>query len=257
MSSLTVSLVQANLGWEQPENNLAMFDQLLTNLPPHTDLVVLPEMFTTGFSMNTSLAAQYQDAIDWLQHKAKGLQIPICGSLMVKELGQFYNRFIWVNPDGTMHTYNKRHLFRMGQEHLHYTAGSQRMLIEYKDWKLFPFVCYDLRFPVWLRRTQAFNYDAMICVANWPTKRIQHWQTLLQARAIENQTYVLACNRVGIDGNQVPYSGYSGGIDVQGNWIQQEVDNQVIITITLEKEPLESWRSTFPAIEDGDAFAVF
>lgn len=257
MSSLTVSLVQTPLVWEQPQANLELFSQLLLQLPKHTQLVVLPEMFTTGFSMQTNLAeTEDGPALQWMHQQAQRLQIPVCGSIMFKENRRYYNRFVWMNPNGTNHMYNKRHLFSMGNEHLHYTPGTARMLIEYNGWNLFPIICYDLRFPIWLRRTHQFNYDAMLVVANWPDKRIQHWQTLLQARAIENQTYVLACNRIGTDASNTQHSGYSGSIDMQGNWMSKEVNTQTIITTTLQKEPLQQWRTTFPALDDADTFRV-
>jgi predicted amidohydrolase len=258
MSTLTATLIQTPLHWEDKNSNLAMFDQWLNRIDKPTDLIMLPEMFATGFSMDTSFADLPEgDTINWLLAHAQRLKTPICGSLMMRDTGgQFVNRFVWMTPDGKSFHYDKRHLFRMGNEHHHFAPGKERLIIDYKGWKLFPVVCYDLRFPVWLRRTAEFNYDAMLIVANWPERREHHWRTLLQARAIENQSYVLAVNRVGLDGNGVNHSGYSGIVSPKGEWLLEMNKGEDIRTLDLSKTELTDWRTAFPAASDADLFSL-
>jgi omega-amidase len=257
MSDMVITLVQTALHWENKEQNRVHLASLLSNIEQPTDVVMLPEMFSTGFSMNTSIAETMDGkTIQWMKEQAIKASAAICGSLMVEFNGTYFNRFIWMNPDGTFHTYDKRHLFRMGNEHQHYTAGTSRIIIDYKGWKLFPVICYDLRFPVWLRRTEELNYDAMLIVANWPERRQMHWKTLLQARAIENQCYVAALNRVGEDGHGVYHSGNSGLISPKGDWLTELQHETLVRNVVLSKVELIEWRATFPAANDADRFSI-
>lgn len=257
MTPLKITLIQTSLVWEDKKANLSLFDQWLSRVEQPTDLIVLPEMFSTGFSMRTQFADTMQgETISWMQAHAHRLDTPLCGSLMMQDGERFVNRFVWVFPDGNIKTYDKRHLFRMGNEHHHFEPGDNRIIIEYKGWKLFPVVCYDLRFPVWLRRTAEFDYDAMLIVANWPERREHHWRTLLQARAIENQSYVLAVNRVGLDGNGVNHSGYSGVVSPKGEWLLELKNNEHLQTVDMSKAELIDWRTAFPAHNDADAFLL-
>ncbi len=257
MKSLRATIIQTDLHWEDKAKNIALFDKLLATIESPTDFIVLPEMFTTAFSMNRSLAEPMSgETISWMKHKAAHLNTPVCGSLMIVDEGKYYNRFVWVNPNGTLQFYNKRHLFRMANEHEHFSAGNERIIIELNGWKLFPVVCYDLRFPVWLRRTSQFDYDAMIVVANWPERREHHWRVLLQARAIENQSYLVAVNRIGMDGTGLNYSGYSGILSPKGEWITELPNMASITQVELNKQVLTDWRTTFPAANDADSFAL-
>jgi omega-amidase len=257
MSVFRTTLLQTSLLWENKKQNLAMLDQWLSGIKQPTDLIILPEMFSTGFSMNTTFADDMTgETISWMQQHAQRLNTPICGSLMMKEGEHFVNRFIWMDPFGEMLFYDKRHLFRMGHEHDHFEAGNKRLIIDYKGWKLFPVVCYDLRFPVWLRRTPAFDYDVLIIVANWPERREHHWRTLLQARAIENQSYVFAVNRVGTDGNNVSHSGWSGIVSPKGEWLLEMENREEMRTMAVEKSLLMDWRTSFPAADDADIFSL-
>jgi omega-amidase len=257
MSELTITLIQTPLVWEDKKQNLRKMDEWLNGLNEPTDVIVLPEMFSTAFTMNTGLADTMDgETMHWIQERAVKYNTPICGSVMMLDGGQFTNRFVWVNPDGTIHPYDKRHLFRMGNEHHHFMAGTNRIIIPYKGWKIFPVVCYDLRFPVWLRRTAAFDYDALLIVANWPERRELHWRTLLQARAIENQSFVLAVNRVGLDGNGVSHSGHSGIVSPKGEWITDLRDQEKLQTTTIHRCDLIDWRTSFPAQNDADEFIL-
>lgn len=257
MSKLLVATIQSDLHWENIDANLAMFEQKIALLQGKADVVVLPEMFSTGFSMNTALA-ENQDgkAMQWLQQTATKYNLAICGSLMMKNRYDVYNRFVWMNANGTYFVYNKRHLFRMGNEHEHFKAGNEKLIIDFKGFKIQLLVCYDLRFPVWIRRTLRENYDAIFIVASWPQRRAMHWKSLLQARAIENQCCVIAVNRVGVDGNNVQHSGDSSYIDMKGEIIYQKSDEENIAIHTLEKELIINYRQEFPAMNDADEFTL-
>jgi omega-amidase len=256
MSELRVTLVQTALVWEDKQANLNHFGLLLKGLE-NTDLVVLPEMFTTGFSMDTSLAEGMDGTcVNWMREQANQLQVPVCGSLMVAEDGKFYNRFVWMNPDGTSTHYNKRHLFRLGKETDHFTQGSEQLVVRYKDWNLLLQVCYDLRFPVWMRRTPKNEYDAILIAANWPERRVMHWRLLLQARAIENQCYMVAVNRVGLDGQGLNHTGSSGLINPRGEWVQDMDAQNGVATVVLHKQEVTDWREAFPAANDADSFVL-
>jgi predicted amidohydrolase len=233
-----------------------MFEEILQNNPPETDIVILPEMFTTGFSMQVELFAETMDgkAFTWMKQLANKSKSAICGSFMAKENGFYFNRFLWIEPDGKFYTYDKAHLFRMGEEQKHFTKGNSQLLINYKGWKIAPFVCYDLRFPVWIRRRKDFNYDLLIFVANWPERRKMHWITLSKARAIENQSYLLAVNRVGEDGNSIYHSGDSMAVEPDGNVYYIREHEKDVAIIEVDKSKLNNYREIFPAGLDADEF---
>lgn len=249
--SLRICLLQSELHWENISANLAMLNQKLGQLEP-SDLVILPEMFTTGFSMNAAALAEpmHGTTMQWMQQKAESLNTVIVGSLIIKEKGNYYNRLIWMPPNGDMLFYDKKHLFTMAGEEKIYTAGKKKVLIDYKGWKICPFVCYDLRFPVWNRNQQ--DYDLALYVANWPDKRSYHWRSLLTARAIENQAYVVAVNRVGTDGKGFYYSGHSSVIDPAGEILYQKADVEDLFYTTLKKAHLNQVREQLPFLRDRD-----
>ena len=253
MQDLTVTILQCELAWENPAANLSFFENQFEHSIQQTDLVVLPEMFTTGFSMNAQELAQGMDgtAVVWLLETAARYKVDITGSVIIRDGQRYYNRLIWAKPDGTLQTYDKRHLFRMSGEHEIYSAGNQTITVELKGWKIRPFVCYDLRFPLWTRNVKK-QYDLAIFVANWPAPRAMHWKTLLRARAIENQSYVIGVNRVGTDGNSQPYDGNSSIVDPMGTLLYQQKDMPAIHTEKLNFDALTSYRESFPAWMDAD-----
>ena len=253
MQDLTVTILQCELAWEDPEANLRMFDNRLDRLDQPTDLVVLPEMFTTGFSMNASELAQDMagPSVAWMRATAERLRIDLVGSMIIIDESRYYNRLIWAKPDRTLATYDKRHLFRMSGEHETYSSGDRTVIVELKGWQICPFICYDLRFPVWTRNSKK-QYDLALFVANWPAPRSVHWETLLKARAIENLCYVVGVNRVGMDGNGLPYDGKSAIIDPKGDVLFQQKDTPVMHTETLSHDVLTSYRKAFPAWMDAD-----
>ncbi len=252
---LNVSVVQANLHWENTEANLAMFDDILNAASP-TDLFVLPEMFTTGFSMKPEkfAAETFKRGFEWMKTTAAAKNAAIIGSLMAPDRGGYFNRLLFVKPDGTYSQYDKKHLFGLGSETEHYKAGSQLLLVDYLGWKICPLICYDLRFPVWSRNTH--NYDILVYVANWPERRANHWRTLLPARAVENQAYVLASNRVGSDGNNTTHTGNSMVIDFNGSIIDEAVNESKILTHQLSKSELQKFRTALPFLADADKFRI-
>ncbi|MGD8241879.1 MAG: amidohydrolase [Desulfobacterales bacterium] len=254
MSDLTLTLVQSELAWEQRKTNLDRFAARLQPLAGTTDLVILPEMFSTGFTMNAGPLAEdlKGPTLDWMRAMARQLRADITGSVIIREGGAFYNRLLWVKSDGAFRSYDKCHLFRMSGEHDVYAAGRELLTVTLKGWRLRPFICYDLRFPIWCRnRHQA--YDLAIFVANWPSARAAHWRTLLRARAIENQSYVAGVNCVGTDGNGVVYQGDSTVIDPQGVVRHHCDDREEVITLTLPRQDLDDYRAAFPAWKDADA----
>lgn len=257
-NSLSVTLFQQNLFWENIEANISKFTALINSMEVQTDILVLPEMFSTGFSMLPEKFSQTMDGtvIATMKTWAQKCNAAVCGSLMIAEKGKYINRFVWVEPDGKLIYYDKGHLFRMGEEQLHYSKGNSRIIIEYKGWKIAPFICYDLRFPVWLRRTASFDYDLLLLVANWPEKRNLHWKILCQARAIENQSYLVAVNRVGIDGNGINHSGDSRVINHAGEIIFTESHHETVKTVSLDLEALAQYRINFPVEMDADRFEI-
>ena len=256
MSHLKVTLVQANLAWEDPAANRAYFDQRLSAIRATTDLVVLPEMFTTGFTMNGAPLAESMEGVSvhWLRRKAVDWQADVAGSLIIREGGQHYNRLVWATPGGQLFFYDKRHLFRMSGEHKVYAAGNDPLTVTIGGWRVRPFICYDLRFPIWSRNL-GNGYDVALFVANWPAARAAHWTALLTARAIENQAYVIGVNRVGLDGNGHGYSGDSMAVDPQGQVIFHARDQEVVYTVALDAAAQDAYRQSFPAWRDADSIA--
>lgn len=261
MSTLTITTIQTNLFWEDKRANLQMLEEKITSLPNKTEIVVLPEMFSTGFSMQPQLFGEDMqgEAIEWMKRVSRENGIILTGSLIISEEEKHFNRLIWMLPNGQFGQYDKRHLFAYAGEQEHYTAGNKRLIASVKGWKINLQVCYDLRFPVWSRQQTDNNvpeYDVLIYVANWPEKRSHAWKTLLCARAIENQCYVIGVNRVGNDGNDIYHSGNSLVIDPLGQVLYHMADEEDINTITLSKEKLEEVRTRFPFWKDGDAFTI-
>jgi predicted amidohydrolase len=263
MKDLKITLVQTQLKWEDALANIKHLNKLLLRITPKsTDIIVLPEMFNSGFTMNVKQCAEAMNGftMQWMQETAKSMKSVICGSIIIKEKNKYYNRFIWMRPDGTTEYYNKRHLFSMAKEDTVFTKGNKALIVELKGWKIMPLVCYDLRFPIWSRNIDSKNeyrYDVMINVANWPAVRSYAWQQLLIARAIENQAYVCGVNRVGKDGNEIAYNGYSFALDMLGNKLSTLKPNKEgIETITLNYKDLLAFRKRFPANKDADQYII-
>jgi len=256
MSTLSVTIVQSELHWHDPAQNLKHFSGLLAELDKATDLVVLPEMFSTGFTMHAEAHAERMDgrAVSWMRETAGKLGTAVCGSLIIEEDGRFFNRFLLMRADGKVEFYDKRHLFRLAGEHEHYAAGPAVRTLELKGWRLRPMVCYDLRFPVWSRNRN--DYDLLVYVANWPDRRHQAWETLLRARAIENLAFVAGVNRIGTDGNDIRYVGGSAVIDYLGNYLASPGEAPGIFSATLDMEGLLAFREKFPFYLDADTFTI-
>jgi omega-amidase len=255
--NLNIALIQTSLVWENPQQNRANFSEKINKIEEQVDLVVLPEMFTSGFTMQPSLVAETMqgETISWLKTLASKKQFAITGSLVIEENGNFYNRMVFVHPNGKIEHYDKRHRFTLAGEHEFYTAGSTKIIVDYKGWKICPLVCYDLRFPVWSRNTE--DYDVLIYVANWPAPRITAWDTLLKARAIENMSYCVGVNRVGTDDNNHEYSGHSAVYDVLGARLDTiPFNEEAIEIITLKKEHISTYRSKLNFLSDQDQFSI-
>ncbi len=267
MQPLTITLIQTNLHWENKAANLLMLEQKIKSMEERTEVIVLPEMFSTGFSMNAKALAEYMDGetVSWMKRVAAENKVILTGSLIIKENENFYNRLIWMLPNNQYGVYDKRHLFGFGNETEHYSAGNKRLIASVKGWKINLQICYDLRFPVWARQApfpseraggEAAEYDVLIYVANWPERRSHAWKTLLCARAIENQCYVIGVNRVGDDGNNIYHSGNSMVIDPLGQVLYHKADEEDIFTLSLDKEKLNEVRNKFPFLKDGDDFSI-
>lgn len=255
MQDLTLTLIQEQIHWQQPAANRDHFERRILEAPA-SDLILLPEMFSTGFSLQSSQLAETMsgDSIHWMTRMAKESGAVVAGSLILEDEGHYYNRLIWMRPDGTFAFYDKRHLFRMADEHHHYTPGDERLVVTLNGWRICPLVCYDLRFPVWSRNNNGF--DLLLYVANWPEKRRLHWQRLLPARAIENLCYVAGLNRVGEDGNGIAYSGDSVVISPKGEELLNAGSDAGLFTVQLNHEELASYREIFPAHLDADHFSL-
>lgn len=253
MQDLKVTLIQSELAWEDIDSNLAGFNSRIDAIEEDTHLIVLPEMFSTGFTMNAAELAQDMkgSAVKWIKEKSSEKNVDMVGSIITDDGGKFFNRLVWAKPDGEIFTYDKKHLFRMAGEEKVYSAGGKNITVELNGWRIRPFICYDLRFPVWTRNI-ANQFDAAIFIANWPERRSAHWKALLQARAIENQCYVIGVNRVGTDGNGLSYSGDSSIIDPWGTVIYQKSNQTCIYTGELSYETLQKSRETFPVWMDAD-----
>lgn len=265
MSSLTITIIQINLHWEDKKANLDMLSKKIESIKEKTEVIILPEMFSTGFSMKPELFAENMNGktVQWMKKIAAEKKIILTGSIIIEEDKKFYNRLIWMLPSGEYGIYDKRHLFAYGNEHTHYNAGSKRLIASVKGWKINLQVCYDLRFPVWARQSasspgekQKQEYDVLIYAANWPERRINAWKILLQARAIENQCYVVGVNRVGDDGNGIYHSGDSMIIDPLGEILYHKTNEEDIFTFTLQKEKLIEVRNKFPFWKDADSYNI-
>lgn len=267
MSTLTLTIIQTALAWENKAENLAMLEQKINAITEKTEVVVLPEMFSTGFSMKPELLAETMqgETVAWMKRVAQQKRVILTGSVIIEEGGHYYNRLIWMLPNGASGHYDKRHLFAYAGEDNHYSQGSKRLIAQVKGWRINLQVCYDLRFPVWARQQsqvasadgqEGLEYDLLLYVANWPERRSHAWKTLLQARAIENQCFVVGVNRVGNDGNNIYHSGDSMVIDPLGEALFHQAHDETVFTITLEKEKLEEVRTRFPFWKDGDAFLI-
>lgn len=267
MSSLTITLIQTNLFWEDKKANLQMLQQKIESIKEKTEIVILPEMFTTGFSMKPELLAEKMngETVQWMKKIAAEKKVIITGSVMIEDPsanaqgGKYFNRLIWMLPNGEFGVYDKRHLFAFADEQDHYSAGSKKLIASVKGWKINLQICYDLRFPIWARQSPGDvenKYDLLINVANWPVKRSVAWKTLLRARAIENQCFVAGVNRVGEDGNKISYNGESSIIDPMGEIIYQKESEEDIFTFTLQKEVVEETRDKFPFWKDADHFII-
>jgi omega-amidase len=260
ISDLKITLIQSSLFWENKEKNLEQFSRKIDSVKEPTDLIILPEMFTTGFSMNTKDLAEplAGNTFNWMKKKASEKKCTVTGSFICHENGKYFNRLVWMNADGTYSIYDKRHLFRMGDENNYYSGGNKKIIVKLKGWKICPLICYDLRFPVWSRNENGENnYDLLIYVANWPERRAHAWKTLLLARAIENQCYVAGVNRVGEDGNAITHSGDSAVINAKGEIISHLKSHQENVeTIVLNKDELNKFREQFPVLLDADKFEI-
>jgi omega-amidase len=255
MKDLSVALIQSPLIWENKKENISMFSEKISQLPQAVDLIVLPEMFSTGFTMQAKLLAETMqgETMQWLQQTAEKQNCVIAGSFVCEENGNYFNRLIWMRANGAYEYYDKRHLFSMGEENKHYKAGDKKIVVELNGWRFCPLICYDLRFPIWCRNTKQNPYDVLLYVANWPERRAFAWKTILPARAIENQCYVLAVNRVGEDGNQISHSGNSMAINAKGETIQTLQDGaDKSIIVKLNYEELQEFRHSFPVLNDAD-----
>ena len=256
-TSLRVSIVQSNLHWENPQANRAHFSKILSPLANTTDLIVLPEMFTTGFTMNAEHLSEAQDGdtLQWLIYTSKLLNSAIVGTIIIKDGINFYNRLLFVTPLGQVHTYDKKHTFTLAGEHRVFTSGASRVFIDYLGFKICPLICYDLRFPIWARNN--VGYDILLYTANWPQKRIAAWDTLLKARAIENMSYCIGVNRIGKDGNGHKYPGHSAVYDSLGTQLStKDYETAFIQTITLDKQHIQTTRDTLPFLKDADDFIL-
>jgi predicted amidohydrolase len=255
---MKVTIVQADLAWHDAGQNLAKFSAVIDNIAQVTDLIVLPEMFTTGFTMEAEANAEpmHGPAMQRMARWAAQTDAAICGSLIIRDGTQYLNRFVFMQPDGHVDFYDKRHLFRLAGEVEHYSAGDRQVVIEWRNWRLCPMVCYDLRFPAWSRNRPHLNYDLLLYVANWPSRRHHAWQTLLRARAIENLSYVVGVNRSGTDGNDLPYAGGSAVIDYLGHDLTDLGDSPGVATVPLDKDELHKFREKFPFHVDADFFSI-
>jgi omega-amidase len=264
MSTLTITTIQSTLHWEDKQANLAMFEKKIMGIAEKTEIVILPEMFSTGFSMKPETLAEKMDGetVAWMKRVAAQKRIVLTGSVIIEDEGYYFNRLIWMLPNGQYGFYDKRHLFAYAGEHEQYTSGNKRLIASVKGWRILLIVCYDLRFPVWCRQMPPATeggeelYDLMICVANWPERRNHAWKTLLQARAIENQCYVAGVNRVGNDGNNIVHSGDSMIVSPMGEVMYTRQNDEDIHTLTLQKDALEEVRKKLPFLEDADDFII-
>jgi len=254
---MRITIIQYDISWEDKQSNLNYLEKIVSPLSGKTDLIILPEMFNTGFSMNPDKLCENPDSktLSWMKNLAEEGKFAVCGSYIVKEAGKAFNRFVFVASDGETTNYDKRHLFSMGNEDKFFSKGKKRVIFSYRGFRIMPIICYDLRFPVWSRNRN--DYDLLICVANWPESRREVWNTLLKARAIENQCYVAGANRVGTDGTGIKYSGDSAILNPRGETLQEGITNtESVITADLSLSELNAFREKFPAWKDADNFLI-
>jgi omega-amidase len=263
ISPLRVSFIQSDIYWQDVAANLAMFEEKIWDIREETDLIILPEMFNTGFTMDARRFSEVANltTFKWMQQMARQKQAVVTGSYIISESGQFYNRLYWIEPDDHFSYYDKRHLFRMGDEHLNFAPGTKSSIMQLKGWNIKPLICYDLRFPVWSRnkinpKNKLPEYDLLIYVANWPSARTDVWDTLLKARALENQCYCAGVNRIGTDGLDVSYNGHSVIYDYKGRLLNPLTEEAGTFTIELQLNKLKEFRMKFPAYLDSDDFAI-
>ena len=262
MSSLQFTLIQSDLFWEDKEANLAMFSEKINAIEQPTEIIILPEMFTTGFSMQPEKFAETMDGptVDWMRRWSMEKKAIITGSIMIEESGNFYNRLIWMLPNGQFGYYDKRHLFGFAGEDQKYTSGNKRLIASVKGWRINLQICYDLRFPVWARqqidKELGKEYDVLLFVANWPEKRNHAWKTLLSARSIENQCFTIGLNRVGVDGNNIVHSGDSMVVGPLGEILYHCAYEEDVFHITLQKEEINNTRNQYPFWKDADDFKI-
>ncbi len=260
--TLKVTLIQTSLHWHDIEANLAMLEEKIWQIGEKTDLIILPEMFSTGFTNAAPELAEPMNSktFRWMKQQAMQTQAVVTGSFIARDGRELYNRLLWMRPDGEFATYDKKHLFRMSEEHEIYSAGSERLVIEWKGWKVRPLICYDLRFPVWSRNLtindDSLSYDVLLYVANWPAARSQVWRTLLQARSLENLSYCIGLNRVGEDGMNIAYNGQSLVYSYKGEVVADLAEEDTIFTVTLSMPALSEFRRKFPAYLDADPFTL-
>lgn len=256
--NLRFTLIQPDMMWENKAANLDHYGRLISNIVGHKEVVVLPEMFPTGFSMASERLAEPMegDTIQWMRDTAHAHRIILVGSLMIKEEEHYFNRLVWMQPDGQYSTYDKRHLFAYAQEHQHFSPGQRKLVTQVKGWRICPLVCYDLRFPVWSRYAAGAEYDLLLYVANWPQRRSLAWKTLLQARAIENQAYSIGVNRIGEDANGIIYVGESSVFDPLGTQLWQAGADEAVHTIDLSYAALQEARNHYPFLKDADKFLL-
>jgi predicted amidohydrolase len=253
---MKIALVQTSLSWEDPTENRSHLAQKITGFMEEVDLIVLPEMFSSGFTMQPKAVAEQMEGetISWLHHLAKAKDCAITGSLVIEENGKYYNRLVFVSPDGGIKTYDKRHLFTLAGEDKVYTAGTEKVIIEYKGFKICPLICYDLRFPAFSRNQEA--YDVLLYVANWPKARVNAWDILLKARAVENMCYTVGVNRIGTDQNQLDYVGHSQVVDYLGNYVLEPQESDGVYIITLDKPKMLETREKLAFLDDQDAYQM-
>jgi omega-amidase len=263
MEDLGVTLIQSDIHWQEVDANLAELEEKIWQLPESTDLIILPEMFNTGFTMETGALAEPMNGktFKWMKQMAGQTRATITGSLIIREQDRYYNRLIWMNPDGTFFKYDKRHLFRIAEEDHYFAAGKDQLITDLNGWKICPLICYDLRFPVWsrnsfLKEKHQLAYDLVIYIANWPAARISAWDALLQARAIENLCYAIGVNRIGKDGNGIQYNGHTSIIDPLGKPVILMDDKPGIKSLLLSYNKLTDYRDKFPVYLDNDHFKI-
>ncbi|PIE48193.1 MAG: nitrilase family protein [Flavobacteriales bacterium] len=260
--NLNIAYAQLDLAWKDPKHNCYKIEQWLDNNKQQTDLVILPEMFTTGFVTEPREVAETMqgETITWLQEQAKRYNLAIIGSLIIEEQGRYYNRLFFMDRHGEYQTYDKRHLFTYGGEHKKFDGGKERLIVELNGWRICPMICYDLRFPVWSKNTYQngqYDYDVLIYIANWPSARAHAFRQLLVARAIENQAYVVGVNRIGVDGKGLYYQGNTTALDFKGHHISEiEPDEEAWAHVSLSHQSLEDFRQSFPLGMDWDTFTI-